>query len=338
MSGARRQGRGSATRSHLDEARFRALIDDAKAGANLSDVLGRHTTLKRRGARELVGLCPFHKEKSPSFEVNDAKGTYYCHGCGSAGDHFTALKLLDGMTFRESYQALTNETFPTVDPEQRVKAAAEEAASRAAAIADARFMWDQCHDPAGTQAERYLREVRGITMPLPPTVRFGLVPTSRDEDGRWKRPYPAAVFCCTDGAGAIVGLQRVFLLDDGSGKRWGKRSKFSLGRPRGSAVRISETPSMSEVIVCEGPEDGLTLAQEMPAAAVWVTLGTSMMPELHYPPTVRSVVVAGQNDDAGRAAAEATRAPLLERGFAVRVIYPDPAFKDWNDQLRGVRA
>ncbi|MEH3122001.1 MAG: CHC2 zinc finger domain-containing protein [Sphingomonas phyllosphaerae] len=338
MQGARRRGRGSAVRSHLDEARFRALIDEAKAGRNLSDVLERHTSLKRRGARELVGLCPFHQERSPSFEVNDAKGTYHCHGCGASGDHFTALKLLDGLAFRDAYQALTNDTFPAVDPAQKARAAAEEAESRAAAIADARMMWDRCVSPIGTPAERYLREARAISAPLPPTVRFGRVPTSRDENGAWKRPYPAAVFACTDGGGDIIGLQRVFLRDDGTDKRWGKRSKLSLGRPRGSAVRLTAHADPAEVIVCEGPEDGLTLMQEMPAAAVWVTLGTAMMPEVQYPPSVRSIVVAGQNDGPGRTAAEATRGPLLERGFAARVIYPKPEFKDWNDQLRGIRS
>lgn len=327
-----RSGRRS---SPAGDAAFRRAVDEAKDRKNLSDVLGRHTTLKRRG-RELVGLCPFHDERTPSFEVNDAKGTYYCHGCGVSGDHFRALMSLDGLSFRDAFAALTGDDFPTVDPADRARALQEDAAARAAAVGDARFMWSRCRPAAGTPAERYLREARGITMALPSAVRFGVVPTSRDDDGNWKRPYPAAVLACTDNAGGIMGLQRIFLRDDGSGKRW-NRSKLSLGRPRGTAVRLTSARS-HEVVICEGPEDGLSLAQEMPDASVWVALGTAMMPEIVYPADVRSITIAGQNDAPGRAAVEKARAALIERGLSVRLIYPDPAFKDWNDQLRGVRA
>lgn len=324
----------STKRSAEAEAAWRRAVDEAKERKNLSDVLGRHTALRRRG-RELVGLCPFHQEKTPSFEVNDAKGVFYCHGCAATGDHYTALKLLDGLSFRESYEALTGDRFPTVAPEDRARQRAENEAARAAAVADARYMWSRCSSPAGTPAERYLREARGITMPLPAAVRFGVVPTSRAEDGAWKRPYPAAVFACTDETGEVVGLQRVFLRDDGADKRWGKRSKLSLGRPRGAAVKLAPSAE-PEVILCEGPEDGLSLAQELPGHAVWVALGTAMMPELRVPPSIRSIVIAGQNDAPGRVAVEAAAAALTERGLAVRTMWPDARFKDWNDQLRGL--
>lgn len=320
----------------LDDAEFRRRIDDAMARRNLSAILGRHTKLKRRG-RELVGLCPYHQEKSPSFEVNDAKGVYYCHGCGASGDHFTALKLLDRLTFREAYEALTNDTFPTVSDGDRVKALREDAAARASAIDDARLMWARSVDPHGTPAELYLRTARGISMELPLSVRFGMVPTSRDDDGHWKKPYPAVVLACTDAAGDLIGVQRIFLRDDGSDKRWGKRSKLSAGRPRGGVVRFSGGPSPVHVVTGEGPEDGLSLAQELPDRAVWAALGTAMIPEIQFPQSVRRVTIAGQNDAPGRAAA-AKAVPLLEqRGFDVDTMWPGDAFKDWNDQLRGVR-
>ena len=327
--------RGKPSSAERDAA-FRRLIDAAKNQRHLSDVLARHTKLKRRG-REVVGLCPFHREKTPSFEVNDAKGAFYCHGCAVSGDHFTVLQRLDGLSFRDAYEALTNDTFPIVAQADRAKALEEDRAARAEAIADARLLWDRCGDPRGTPAEHYLAEARGITMNLPPAVRFGLVPTSRDEDGNWKRPYPALVLSVTDGGGEIVGLQRVFLRDDGTDKRWGKRSKLSLGRPRGAAVRL-QAGSSGEVVICEGPEDGLSLAQEMPSHSIWVALGTAMMPEIQYPPSLRLVTIAGQNDAPGRAAVEAARAKLVERGIAVRLIYPDVRFKDWNDELRGILA
>uniref|UniRef100_UPI0035CBDDE9 CHC2 zinc finger domain-containing protein n=1 Tax=uncultured Sphingomonas sp. TaxID=158754 RepID=UPI0035CBDDE9 len=310
-------------------------MDEAKTRRNLSDILGRHTKLRRRG-REVVGLCPFHGEKTPSFEVNDAKGVYYCHGCGASGDHFNALMLLDGMAYRDAFTALTSDEFPDVDPADRARAIREDEAARAAAIGDARYMWGRCVAPVATPAETYLRKVRGISMPLPPSVRFGVVPTSRDDDGNWKRPYPAVVLACTDIAGEITGLQRIFLRDDGGGKRWDK-AKLSLGRPRGAAVVLSSN-NATEITTCEGPEDGLSLAQEMPAASVWVALGTAMMPEMLFPLEVRSVVIARQNDAPAIAATIRATEALVQRGLAVRPINPAEGFKDWNDQLRGIRS
>ena len=320
-------------RSAADQAAFRRAVDEARERKNLSDVVARHTALKRRG-RELVGLCPFHQEKSPSFEVNNAKGVFYCHGCAASGDHYTILTKLDRLTFREAYQALTGDDFPDVAPEDRARAKAEDAAARAAAIGDAQFMWSRCVDPRGTPAEIYLREVRGLTLDLPAAVRFGVVPMARDDDGNWKQPYPAVVLSVVDNRGEIVGLQRIFLRDDGRGKRW-DRAKLSLGRPRGAAVRLQAGVS-GEVVLCEGPEDGLSLAQEMPDHTVWVALGTAMMPELSLPPALTAITIAGQNDAPGRAAVEKARAAFVDRGTAVRLIYPDARFKDWNDQLRGI--
>jgi DNA primase len=61
------------------------------------------------------------------------------------------------------------------------------------------------------------------------------------------------------------------------------------------------------------------------------------MPEIIFPPEIRSIVIAGQNDEAGRVAVVKAAERLMEQGFDVRTMFPDPAFKDWNDQLRGIR-
>ena len=71
----------------------------------LTDVLSPFVQLQRRGGR-IVGLCPFHKEKSPSFNIDNVKGTYHCFGCGQHGDHFTFLSEHQGMTFNEALMHL----------------------------------------------------------------------------------------------------------------------------------------------------------------------------------------------------------------------------------------
>jgi len=318
------------------DAQFRQLVDDAKRQHNISDVMAKHAKVTKAG-REKVSLCAFHQERSPSMRLNDAKGTYYCFACGAAGDIVQLVMHLQGAGFMDAMRWLGAANLPSVDPADRIRAAEEDEAERAQAVADARLMWDRCVDPVGTPAETYLRNCRGITMALPPAVRFGVVPTSRDENGRWKRPYPALVLSVIDNAGDVVGLQRVFLRDDGMGKLWGKKSKLSLGRPRGAAVRLQAGVS-GRVILCEGPEDGLTLAQELPDCTVWVALGTAMMPALVYPPSLTEVTIAGQNDDAGRLAVTNAAAAVEEKGITVRTMWPADGFKDWNDQLRGIRA
>ncbi|WP_230771126.1 CHC2 zinc finger domain-containing protein [Sphingomonas sp. Leaf4] len=149
----------------LSDVEFRHAIDDAKERHRLSDIIGRRTKLKRRGAREMVGLCPFHTEKTPSFEVNDDKGTYYCHGCGEGGDHMTFLTKADGMTFGQAFEALTGNHFPVVSEAERAqrKQQAEEVTARR--IQAGRRVWAGAVPAAGTLAEVYLRE-RGIRMRL----------------------------------------------------------------------------------------------------------------------------------------------------------------------------
>ena len=62
----------------------RETIDRVFAAAKIEEVVGDYVTLKRRGAN-MLGLCPFHNEKTPSFTVSPAKGIYKCFGCGKSG-------------------------------------------------------------------------------------------------------------------------------------------------------------------------------------------------------------------------------------------------------------
>jgi DNA primase len=63
-----------------------------------------------------------------------------------------------------------------------------------------------------------------------------------------------------------------------------------------------------------------------------------MMPAVEYPPEVRSIVLAGDNNAAGRAAVDKAALALIDANYAVRTMFPAPGFADFNDMLRGVRA
>lgn len=329
-------------RSAAEAESFQRAVSDARDRHNLSDVVSRHTTLRKRGGREMVGLCPFHSEKSPSFEVNDAKGVFHCHGCNVSGDAFKFLMTKDGMTFRQAFEALTGDAFPTVSLEERTRRKEADARETAERIALARSIWDRAVSPVGTPAEVYARS-RGITMPLPPSVRFVMTPRWRDnETGEVGRDHPAMVCALVDAKGRVVGVQCIFLQDGGRRKyervlEDGSKAKAKLtfGVIVGSAFRIG--PPSDHVVICEGPEDGLTLRQQLPDTTVWVACGTALMSRVSLPSSIQQVTLAGDNGKAGRDAVDQATAAYLDAGIAVNAIFPDEGFKDWNDQLRGVR-
>lgn len=327
---------GKRHRSAADDAAFRHTIEQAKDRHNLSDIIGRHTNLKKRGARELVGLCPFHQEKSPSFEVNDAKGTYHCHGCGASGDAIRFLINKEGLTFRQAVETLSGDTFPTISEEDRAKRKAEDALILAQRIALGREIWSKSVPAAGTPVEVYLRS-RSITAPPPPSVRFVMTPRWRNpETGEVGRDHPAMACGLQDETGAIVGVQCVFLAPGGKGKMQVEKPKLSFGVIVGSAVRLG--PDADHIVICEGPEDGLTLVQQLPGRTVWVACGTALMSRVKLPSHISQVTLAGDNNKAGLIAVEESSAAYMDLGIGVNSIFPDPEFKDWNDELRGVRA
>ncbi|MDB6169502.1 MAG: primase [Verrucomicrobia bacterium] len=81
-------------------------VRDLKLRVNLADVVSRVVTLKKAGAGRLKGLCPFHNEKTPSFNVDADKGYYKCFGCGKAGDLISFVRETEQLGFTEAVEAL----------------------------------------------------------------------------------------------------------------------------------------------------------------------------------------------------------------------------------------
>src|ERR1700722_19455383 len=81
-------------------------VRDLKLRVNLADVISRVVALKKAGGSRLKGLCPFHNEKTPSFNVDTEKGFYKCFGCGKAGDAITFVRETEQLTFTEAVEEL----------------------------------------------------------------------------------------------------------------------------------------------------------------------------------------------------------------------------------------
>lgn len=76
--------------------------------ARIDEVVGEYVALKNAGGGSLKGLCPFHDEKTPSFQVTPSRGLFYCFGCGEGGDTITFVEKIDNLSFVEAVQRLAD--------------------------------------------------------------------------------------------------------------------------------------------------------------------------------------------------------------------------------------
>lgn len=308
-------------------------IANVKNRYRLSDIISRHVVLRPAG-HEKVGLCPYHDEHSPSFRVNDAKGLFNCFGCGAGGDVIQFLCDIEGKTFAEAVKWLANVTDLTeVDPVQRERQQKLEIARSLEAIQHAKSQWAGSKRLEGTIGEIYLRS-RGLEPPYPNFFRYGWVPAWYDKKtGKPGPKFRAIIAGCQNKVGEIVGVQRILLGADGN-KAPMENPKLSLGSIRGCAIRINGCGP--KILLCEGPEDGLTLHKRNPGVPVWIALGTSGLPYVDLPDEVEEVMVGGDNNAPGRMAVDRALENYTSQGRYASSFYPAERFEDFNDELRGI--
>src|ERR1700751_4036952 len=83
-----------------------AFAKNLKLHADIVRIVGDYVSLKKAGAQNYSGLCPFHKEKTPSFSVHAARQFYHCFGCGASGDVFSFVQKLENISFPEAVRAV----------------------------------------------------------------------------------------------------------------------------------------------------------------------------------------------------------------------------------------
>ena len=295
-------------------------LDAIRRDHPLPQVAARHVALRRVG-REWAGCCPFHDDRSPSFTIYDDGQRFHCFGCGASGDVLDFMQRIAGVGLVDAARMLRASDGLAVQPVRRQAPDDSRKANRARAI------WQAAIPAAGTPAEAYLRW-RGIEPPYPPSLRFLALP--------WGNlpPMPCLVCAVQDVDGEVTGIQRIWLAPDGRGKATVDKPKLSLGKVKGGAIRLGEPDGDGCLTVCEGPEDGLSLCS-MLGWPVWVAVGASFLPGMQFPPAVRAVIVAADNDPAGREAADKAARAFALRGLEARIIRPLAGCKDFNDELTG---
>jgi DNA primase len=158
---------------------LRAVSDQIRASLDLVELIGRFVRLRPAG-ENWKGLCPFHAEKTPSFNVNPRKGIFKCFGCGVGGDAFSFIMRQDKLTFPEAVRELARiagVALPEADRGAEGGSGREEL-FRAMTLA-ARFYAEALWKPGGERAREYL-ERRGIDPALARRFNLGLAPESWD--------------------------------------------------------------------------------------------------------------------------------------------------------------
>ena len=149
------------------------LIEEIRISNDIVDVVSEYVRLEKRG-KNYFGLCPFHREKTPSFSVEPAKQIFYCFGCGKGGNVFHFIALAERLDFVEAVKLLADRAKITLpesdDPRENQKAILKQQIQNINLIA-ARFFYEALRSKQGEAAAAYLRK-RGITEST--VKKFGL--------------------------------------------------------------------------------------------------------------------------------------------------------------------
>lgn len=159
-----------------------SFIEDLKSQADIVHIVSERVPLRRAGAA-YKGLCPFHGEKTPSFNVDPGRRSFKCFGCGVGGDVIKFVELYDKVPFQEAVKILAGRLgIPVPEAEGSAEDAQatrdRESLLKAHEVAAAWFR-EQLAGPAGAAARRMLAE-RGITPEMIERQGIGYAPASRD--------------------------------------------------------------------------------------------------------------------------------------------------------------
>jgi len=153
-----------------------------KQQADVVRVIGEYIKLRKTGAQNYSGLCPFHNEKTPSFSVHATRQFFHCFGCGVSGDVFSFVQKIENITFPEAVRAVAQKlgiALPKISYSS--PAEAEQAKLRTALLEindrACEFFQQQLRRPEGASAREYLAG-RGLNDEMLNTFRIGYAPDS----------------------------------------------------------------------------------------------------------------------------------------------------------------
>ena len=136
------------------------LIEEIRSNNDIVDVISGYVTLKRSG-RNFFGLCPFHKEKSPSFAVSPDKQIFHCFGCGAGGNVIHFVSKIEGLDFKDTLELLANRIgmeLPSLDNYEDDKTAKLKKRVYEINEIAARFYHENLYKPTSKIAQDYIKK------------------------------------------------------------------------------------------------------------------------------------------------------------------------------------
>ncbi len=335
-------------------------ISEVKYRNDLGELAASYMQLKRRG-RNLVGLCPFHGEKTPSFNIYTENGSFYCFGCGTGGDVITFVMKIENLDYLEAVKFLAQRVGMSMpeddydDSMSRLRTRIYEANREAA-----RFYYRKLGEREGAEGLAYLRgrgladsTIRHFGLGFAPDSRFSLgdyllskgfteaeliaanlVFKSRSGRGVVDRFYNRVMFPIIDVRGNVIAFggrimtdQKPKYLNTSDTIVFNKSyNLFSLNNAKNSKSRA--------FILCEGYMDVISLNQAGFTEAI-ATLGTALTMDQatllkRY---CDEVIICYDADEAGQKATSRAIGILRSAGLVVRVLrIPDG--KDPDEFIR----
>jgi DNA primase len=298
----------------------RSLIEAAKAQTKISSLVRQRVKLKPVSGG-FMGLCPFHAEKTPSLSIRDDIGRFKCFGCGAAGDIFDWLMIIKGSTFQEAYQELCGGPVGAFRADPVERAVLESEARKtddSRRIAHAHNLWLKALPIAGTLAQRYLVNTRGIRGPIPDLLKY----TRSAYCSVLGEETEALIAPLQDGNGHVTAVQQIFLCretDDAWRDERNKRVKRTLGAMRDGAVRLGVPDT---TLGLAGSVEDALAASSLYSLPVWATCGEQRMGRVWVPPEVDRVVIFADADDVGMRVAGEAKSAHQANGRKVTIMAP----------------
>ncbi len=337
------------------------LLDEIRSSNDIVDIISQYVVLKRSG-RNFFGLCPFHKEKSPSFSVSPDKQIFHCFGCGKGGNVFHFISQIENVNFVESVGILAERagiTLPTSnndeeDQKQKLKSRIYEINSIAA-----QFYHENLYKPTSKQAQEYVKK-RKLDNKTLKEYSIGYAGNYDElykelvKKGYTEQEMLASSMILKNNNGQFLDRfrkrfmipikdvrERVIafggrVLDDSKPKYINSPENIVYSKGRNLfGLNVAKKNKMEKIIVVEGYMDAISLYQRGITNVV-ASLGTALTEHQGrlLGKYAKQIIIGYDADGAGQAATMRGLEILQNLGYDVRVLQlDDPNVKDPDEYV-----
>ena len=337
------------------------LLDEIRSSNDIVDIISQYVVLKRSG-RNFFGLCPFHKEKSPSFSVSPDKQIFHCFGCGKGGNVFHFISQIENVNFVESVGILAERAgimLPTSDNDednqkQKLKSRIYEINSIAA-----QFYHENLYKPTSKQAQEYVKK-RKLDNKTLKEYSIGYAGNYDElykelvKKGYTEQEMLASSMILKNNNGQFLDRfrkrfmipikdvrERVIafggrVLDDSKPKYINSPENIVYSKGRNLfGLNVAKKNKMEKIIVVEGYMDAISLYQRGITNVV-ASLGTALTEHQGrlLGKYAKQIIIGYDADGAGQAATMRGLEILQNLGYDVRVLQlDDPNVKDPDEYV-----